>query len=231
MTTRFLDALLTARLPLIAELKRTDPDGNDLRGGRTDAEVIAAYIDAGVSCLSVVTGRWFGGDARMLTEMRTVTDLPVLRKDFITRRAQLAETVELGGDAVLLTAQLLPSDGLLGLARAALELGLTPFIEVVSTFEVETVAAVAADSIIAVNNKDIRSQERGGAELDRSLRLLPAVVEAGCPAPVSASGIATPDDAFRLLQAGYRGLLVGTSLLSADALEDWAGLRVPGRPQ
>ena len=50
--------------------------------------------------------------------------------------------------------------------------------------------------------------------------LLPAVLRSGADCAVSASGIAGPEIAARLLDAGYDALLVGTSLLR-DA-DGWA---------
>ena len=224
MSTRFHDALHEAALPLIMEVKPRSADGVDLLGGRTLSEIVNAYEQAQAPCISVVTGKWFGGTPQLVADVRSRTDLPILRKDFITRRSQLEQTVELGGDAVLLTAQLLPSEALLRLAREALECGLTPFIEVVSAKEIAAVRHVAQQSIVAVNNKDIRTQEREAADLDRSRRLLSAVLETGCALPVSASGIDTPEDARKVLSWGYRGLLVGTALLDAVQLDVWSDI-------
>lgn len=224
MNTRFHDALSHATLPLIMEVKLQGADGADLLGGRTVPETVAAYEAAGASCLSVVTGKWFGGEPELLAEVRRLTELPILRKDFITRHSQLEETVDLGGDAVLLTAQLLPADGLRRLAGQALALGLTPFIEAVSAEEIQAIGAVAAESVIAVNNKDIRTRERGASDIDRSLRLLPAIQDTGCTLPVSASGIDSPEIARWLLSLGYRGLLVGTALLDQSDLSKWSAL-------
>lgn len=227
MTTRFHETLALAGLPLIMEVKLQGPDGADLMGGRPVPEVVASYLAAGAPCLSVVTGRWFGGSPELLSEVRALTDLPLLRKDFITRQSQLDQTADLGGDAVLLTAQLLPVEGLRRLAEGALARGLTPFIEVVSAEEIHSISDLAAESIIAVNNKDIRTRERDAPDLDRSHRLLGDVLDQGCTLPVSASGIDTPEIAQWLLSLGYRGLLVGTALLDHGDLSQWSGLTPP----
>lgn len=224
MSTRFYDALREAALPLVMEIKPQNSDGVNLLGGRSLDEIVDAYERAQAPCISVVTGKWFGGTPQLVADIRSRTDLPILRKDFITRKSQLEQTAELGGDAVLLTAQLLPSDALLRLSGEALEYGLTPFIEVVSAEEIYAVRRVAQHSIVAVNNKDIRTQERGAANLERSRRLLPAVLESGCALPVSASGIDTPEDARKVLSWGYRGLLVGTALLDAAQLDTWSDI-------
>ncbi|REE99953.1 indole-3-glycerol-phosphate synthase [Thermomonospora umbrina] len=220
MASSFVDTLTGARRPVIMELKPRSADGEDLFRGRSPAEIVARYEAAGAPCLSVVTGRWFGGDADLLAEVVGRTDLPVLQKDFITNAGKLRAASDLGASAVLLTAALLPGAALARLAERALALGLTPFIEVADLAEVEALPSCEG-CVVAVNNKDIRVRERGDADLDRSRRLLPAVRRTGTPCPVSASGIDDPRVAAGLLNAGYAGLLVGTRLLRADRLESW----------
>ena len=85
MPSRFIDALLASHLPVIMEVKRQDGDGVALMGERTIPEIVAEYVAAGAPCISVVTGRWFGGTEQMLRDVAELTDLPLLQKDFITR--------------------------------------------------------------------------------------------------------------------------------------------------
>ncbi|WNF28380.1 indole-3-glycerol-phosphate synthase [Streptomyces sp. C11-1] len=220
MASAFPDALMGADRPVIMELKPRSANGEDLFRGRSPAEIVARYEAVGAPCLSVVTGRWFGGDADLLAEVVTCTGLPVLQKDFITKEGQLRAARDLGASAVLLTAALLPRAALARLAERALALGLTPFIEVASPAEVEALPS-GEGCVVAVNNRDIRNRERGDADLDRSHRLLPSVRLTGTPCPVSASGIDDARAAAGLLSAGYAGLLVGTHLLRAGHLESW----------
>ncbi|MEU3573200.1 indole-3-glycerol-phosphate synthase [Kitasatospora sp. NPDC036755] len=216
----FIDALLTAARPLVMEVKLRDPHGADLLGERTVTDLVTRYEQAGAPCLSVVTGRWFGGTPRLLRDVAAATELPVLQKDFLTRPAQLEAAKALGASAVLLTAALLPATSLRRLVDAALDLGLTPFVEITDERELDTLPRVP-ECVVAVNNKDIRTRERDRGDLGRSLRLLPALRAAGCRAPVSASAITEPADAARLLDAGYAALLIGTSLMRTTDLTGW----------
>ncbi len=224
----FIDALLDARLPVVMELKPRGAGGEDLFQGRTPGQLVALYEAAGAPCLSVVTGRWFGGTTDLLRAVVGHSRLPVLQKDFLTNAGQLRDARDLGASAVLLTASLLPRAALVKLVGTSLSLGLTPFIEV--TTEAEVAGLPPCDEcVVAVNNKDIRDRERGAADIERSLRLLPAVQRTGTPCPVSASGIDGAGVAARLLDAGFGGLLVGTGLLRADGLEAWCRA-LDGRP-
>ena len=77
------------------------------------------------------------------------------------------------------------------------------------------------DCIIAINNKNIREQERDSGDIDTSRDLLEPAIEAGTPCPVSASAIIDPRIAAELIDAGFKGLLVGTGLLVADSIQGW----------
>lgn len=220
MTARFIETLLAADHPVIMEVKRRDSHGRDLFRGRSVAQIVADFEAAGAPCVSVVTGPWFGGSTTLLREVAAITDRPVLQKDFITRRDQVREAADLGASAVLVTAALLTPAILRDLVAACLDSGLTPFVEVTSEEEIEAVPH-SADCVIAVNNKDIMAKERDPGDLARSVRLLPALLRTGTRCPVSASGIDRPEVAARLLDHGFAGLLIGTSLLRAGSARHW----------
>ncbi|QLQ36632.1 indole-3-glycerol-phosphate synthase [Micromonospora robiginosa] len=221
MGTDFRAALRDARRPIVMEVKRRDAAGADLFGGRSVARIVATYERAQAPCLSVVTGRWFGGTPDLLREVRSLTDRPLLQKDFITGRRDLDRAVALGAQAVLLTARLLARSTLDALVAAAVRRGLTPFVEVATRAEIRAVPR-PDECVVAVNNADIGDRERGGGDLRRGLDLVDEVVATGTRCAVSASGIDGPASAARLLRAGYQGLLIGAGLLRAgDDLPGW----------
>src|ERR1700760_3960361 len=176
MPSRFIDALLTGRLPIIMEVKRSDGEGAELMGERTIAEIVEQYVAAGAPCISVVTGRWFGGNDEMLREVAALTDLPLLKKDFITREKQIVAAKQMGASAVLLTAKILPAKTFQHLIELALGHGLTPFVEVVDQDELATGTHPGA-CIIGVNNKDINPREGEPGHVDASRSLLEATIQ------------------------------------------------------
>jgi len=220
MPSAFTSALLAGRLPIIMEVKRSDGEGAELIGDRTIPEIVEQYVAAGAPCISVVTGRWFGGTDDMLTEVAGLTDLPLLKKDFITREKQIAAAKEMGASAILLTAKILPSKTFQHLIELALDHGLTPFVEIVDQAELDSVIH-PDECIIAVNNKDINTREREPGDIDTSRSLLEATIQAGTPCPVSASAILDPRIAAELVDSGFKGLLIGTGLLRADSIQSW----------
>jgi indole-3-glycerol phosphate synthase len=202
------------------EVKRRTAEGVELIGDRTIPEIVDQYLSAGAPCISVVTGRWFGGEDSMLEEVAGLTEVPLLKKDFITRESQIIGAKEMGASAILLTARILPSSTFQSLIETTLRHGLTPFVEVADQGEIDSVVH-AEDCIVAVNNKDIRQQERGEGDIDLSRSLLEATLQTGTPCPVSASAITDPKVAAELVDAGFRGLLVGTGLLQSESVQGW----------
>jgi indole-3-glycerol phosphate synthase len=220
MPSRFIDTLLASPLPVIMEVKRRTAEGAELMGDRSIPELVSEYLAAGAPCISVVTGRWFGGEDEMLKEVAGLTDVPLLKKDFIVRESQIEGAKEMGASAILLTARILPKSAFQKLIETTLSHGLTPFVEIADHEEIDSVVH-AEDCIVAVNNKDIREQERGEGDIDLSRSLLEATIETGTPCPVSASAITDPRVAAELVDAGFKGLLIGTGLLQSDSVQGW----------
>jgi indole-3-glycerol phosphate synthase len=108
MVSTFIDELLSTHLPVIMEIKKRDGYGEELFEHRSLSEIVCEYHRAGAPCLSVVTGRWFSGSDEMLRDVARLTNLPIVRKDFIATESQIARTKDMGASAVLLTARILP---------------------------------------------------------------------------------------------------------------------------
>jgi indole-3-glycerol phosphate synthase len=218
--SRFIEALLAAPLPLIMEVKRQDANGVQLMGERTIPELVAEYTAAGAPCISVVTGRWFGGEDQMLRDVAELTALPLLKKDFITRERQIEAAKEMGASAILLTAQILPKVALPKLIETTLGHGLTPFVEVVDEDELGRVVH-AEECVVAINNKNIKDQERDAGDIDVSRAMLEPALRTGTTCPVSASAITDPKVGAELIAAGFKGLLIGTGLLRSGSVQGW----------
>jgi indole-3-glycerol phosphate synthase len=193
---------------LIAEVKKASPSKGVIRTDFDPVTIARIYEAHGASCISVLTDeQYFQGSLEYLSQVRAAVELPVLRKDFILDRYQLYEARLAGADAVLLIAECLDDCQLRSLHNEALDLGLTPLVEL---YEMRNVARVldAGAMLIGVNNRDLRTFE---VDLDHTLR-----VREQLPADrvlVSESGISTRADADRVAQAGARAMLVGESLM------------------
>lgn len=207
---------LTAHNPaVIAEIKKASPSAGLIRKD-FDPEIIAhEYQAAGAAAISVITEvQHFQGGLEILASLRWGIKIPLLRKDFIVDSYQILEARHAGADAVLLIAALLDSSTLNNLRSEAEQYGMDALVEVHNEAELQK-ALDSGASIIGVNNRDLRTFE---VSLDTALRmapLLPSHVIA-----VAESGIHTSDDIHKLVNAGYRGFLVGEQLMRSPSPGD-----------
>lgn len=211
---RIADVKAAQRIPIIAEIKPSSPSAGQLLRERNIADIVQAYIVGGAACISVVTGRWFGGELSMLAQVAQLTSLPLLRKDLIVNLDQIKVSIDHGANAVLLTKKVLQPSHLEKMIDLCISLKVTPFIEVASQDEIDSLPTNQA-TIIGIANRDIARKEMDTGSGLQSIDLIgKAKGKAG--AIVSASGINTALEANALYTAGFDGLLVGTSLLQAD---------------
>jgi indole-3-glycerol phosphate synthase len=193
---------------LIAEVKKASPSAGIIRADFDPVQIAVAYAAHGASCISVLTDvDYFQGSLSYLTAVREAVELPVLRKDFIVDSYQLIEARVAGADAVLLIAECLDDCQLRALHNEAIELGMTPLVELYEPNNLERVLEAGA-TLIGVNNRNLHTFE---VDLEHTLRIRQQVPE-GCVL-VGESGIKTRSDVLLLEEAGVEAMLVGESLM------------------
>jgi indole-3-glycerol phosphate synthase len=204
--------LQTSGINVIAEFKRRSPSKGMIREGANPIEIARAYQAGGAVAMSVLTEEdYFAGSLEDLRQVKATVDLPVLRKDFIVDEYQVYESAAAGADAILLIVAALDDELLSRLRRLAEdELQMDALVEVHTSEEMRRAVACGA-KLIGVNNRDLRTFE---VWLETSLSL---AREAPSDALlVSESGLNNAADVQRLYDAGYRGFLIGETLMRAD---------------
>jgi indole-3-glycerol phosphate synthase len=205
------------RNAVIAEIKFSSPSAGVLRERVSPGRLATAYRDGGCAAISVLTEpAYFNGRPEDIAVVKAAVDLPVLRKDFIVDLRQIAETRDLGADAVLLIA------GILGertgeFVSAALRAGLEPLVEVHTPAEAEIALGSGAE-LIGINNRDLRTME---VRPQTTAALAGPLREAG-KTVVSMSGIRGPED-IRRMATDADAFLTGTALMTSDDPERMVG--------
>ena len=206
-----LDPLPAFRGPgssVIAEVKRRSPSKGDLAAIPDPAALAATYQRGGAHAVSVLTEeRRFGGSLADLDAVRAAVEVPVLRKDFVVDTYQLLETRAHGADLVLLIVAALPGDELRRLYDHAIELGLTPLVEVHDETEAEHAAELGAP-LVGVNARNLKTLDVDPQTFGKLAPLLPDAAVL-----VAESGIGSPDDVRRLVGEGAQVVLVGEALV------------------
>jgi indole-3-glycerol phosphate synthase len=206
----FAAALEAPGLSVISEIKRASPSAGFIREA-DPAEWGGRYEKEGASCLSVLTEpEHFKGSLEDLDAARGSTTLPVIRKDFTVDEAQVLQAGT-RADAVLLIAALFGAGALARYVSLAVEVGLTPLVEVHDEREAE-LALESGARVIGVNNRDLRDFT---VDLGTFERLGPRLAGATL---VAESGVKAPEDARRLRDAGADAVLVGEAAMRDPAL-------------
>ncbi len=195
---------------VLAEIKRASPSAGAIRPDADPAAIAIAYAAAGAAAISVLTDRqFFDGDLGFLAACRAAVPVPLLRKDFVIDRYQIAEARVAGADGVLLIVAALDDAHLRELLAAASAYGLDALVEVHDEAEAERAAASGA-RLIGVNHRDLHT-----FRIDMSLtaRIAPALPSG--TVIVGESGIRTATDVRALGEAGAHAVLVGEHLMRA----------------
>jgi indole-3-glycerol phosphate synthase len=151
---------------------------------------------------------FFKGSIKNLESVRQKVKIPVLRKDFILHKNQI---YEVESDLILLIAGTL-GDELDEFVNEAISSGREPLVEVHNKEELEN-AMLTATKIIGINNRDLTTMK---VDITTTEKLAPLINDRII---ISESGISSPEDALRMINAGADAILVGTSIMQGNVYE------------
>jgi indole-3-glycerol phosphate synthase len=202
------------RNAIIAEIKCASPSRGIIRRNVDMAMMAGALATRGCVALSVLTEPYyFGGSGQDIAKVKSAVSIPVLRKDFIIDERQVAESLALGADAVLLIAEVL-KERLPVFVDLALTYGLEPLVEVHDRTQVETALSTNAE-LIGINNRNLST-----LMIDRSAtRLLSDSIRSAGRLIVSESGMRTGDD-IREMKPYCDAFLIGSSIMAHERPEN-----------
>lgn len=198
------------QIRLIAEVKKASPSKGLIRQDFDHKDIAKIYREKNVNAISVLTEEdFFQGRLEFLAEVKTLSLLPVLRKDFIFDEYQIYEARANQADAILLIAAILDESQAEEYMHISRELGLAVLFEVHDHKELEMALRISAP-VIGINNRNLKTLQidmNTALELKKEIPLDRIIV--------SESGIRTREDVLRLEQAGIDAMLIGTSLMEA----------------
>ncbi len=203
--------LTDEKLAIIAEIKKASPSAGVISESFDPVAIAKNYERAGANAISVLTdSKFFQGSLEHLRNVRNAVSLPLLRKDFIWDRAQIAESAANGADAILLIVAALTQDQLVRLLKSAKEFRLDALVEVHSLDELQRALEAGAE-IVGINNRDLTTFDVDLAVTEKLCREVPDEIVL-----VSESGIRTPQDVARLRACGVDAVLVGEALMRGE---------------
>ncbi len=197
-------------IPVIAEVKPSSPSRFIRDVTPFEAAQIAQQMEsAGAAAISVLTEpNFFKGSIKNLESVRQKVKIPVLRKDFIIHKNQIPEVES---DLLLLIAGIL-GDELDEFVNKAISSGREPLVEVHNMDELEK-AMSTGTKIIGINNRDLTTMK---VDITTTEKLAPLINDRII---ISESGISSPQDVLRMINAGADAILVGTSIMQGNVYE------------
>ena len=153
----FKSALTLEGVSIIAEIKRRSPSSGDILVDADPAAGAKAYEQNGAAAISVLTDQeFFGGQLEFIQQVKAVTELPILRKDFIISEYQVWESFQAGADAILLIADAIDEGLLTDLYHLAAELGMHILIETHSAENLQLMRDLNPP-IVGVNCRNLKT--------------------------------------------------------------------------
>jgi len=207
----FKENLLNRDQAIIAEIKKASPSAGIISEDFNPIKKAKEYEDFGASALSILTEEdFFQGSNQFLIEVKAITKLPIIRKDFMIDEYQFYEAKLIGADCILLIASVLSDEEITQFVNLAETLELDYIIEVHDEEELRRVEHFK-QAMIGVNNRNLKTFE---VDLNNSINL--KQLFKGDNLFIAESGIKNQDDIDRLKEHDIHAFLIGESLMKGD---------------
>lgn len=189
---------------IIAEIKKSSPSTGILKNAVDIEKLSIGYMQAGATALSVLTDiSYFNGSNEDLSIARKFNYCPILRKDFIIDKYQIAEAKSIGADCILLIAACISPKKMIELATYAKNIGLEVLMEVHNKSEIDTHLNPHLD-LIGVNNRNLKDFS---INIETSIELSSHIPDEFVK--ISESGLYEASQLLELRKYGYQGFLIG----------------------
>lgn len=206
----FYEALRKPGLSIIGEFKNASPSLGEIKSKINLDERIREYnesVDA-ISCLTEEDH--FHGNVEYLKHIRSISTLPILRKDFMIDPYQFYEAKAIGADAVLLIVAILEDEELLSFYQLARELDLDVLVEVHDERELKRALKINP-RIIGINNRNLKNFT---IDLNTTKHLAEQMPKD--KVLVAESGIVADCDVRFLKDCNANAFLIGRALMEAQ---------------
>lgn len=218
----FYEALAKPGLSIIGEFKKASPSMGVIEDRIPLTKRIEEY-NTSVDCISCLTEEdHFHGSVEYLKEIRRLSPLPIIRKDFIIDEYQIYEAKVIGADCVLLIAAILDDETMKRFYDLSYELGMDVLLEVHDKEEMAR-ASKLNPRIIGVNNRNLKDFT---ISLENTKKLLPYASKDSLF--VSESGVTEAAHITFLKECGVDALLIGRALMESDnpqaVAKRWKGI-------
>tara|TARA_B110000305_G_scaffold135503_1_gene151268 strand:- start:1192 stop:1986 length:795 start_codon:yes stop_codon:yes gene_type:complete len=196
---------------IIAEVKKASPSKGVIRENFNHLQIARDYEKGGAACLSILTDNpSFQGSSQYLKDIRGITNLPILRKDFMIDVYQVYESRSWGADCILMIMKILDNKDLSKLVSVSKDLGMDILFEINSQEELERLLPFNP-KMIGINNRNLENFE---TDIKNSIKIKKNIPDDILV--ISESGINNAEDIIHLGDHNINNFLIGESLMRSD---------------
>ncbi|MGG7177102.1 indole-3-glycerol phosphate synthase TrpC [Clostridium paraputrificum] len=200
---RFKEVLEGEGLSIIGEYKKASPSKGIIAPYFNMEEILKLYKELEIDAYSVLTEEdFFHGSDDNLRFVKSRSNTPILRKDFIIDFYQIHQARILGASGILLIASVLGKN-LKSFYEECRTFKLKPLVEVHNREELE-LALECNSEIIGINNRNLKTFHTSLEVTEKLIEYIPKnkII-------VSESGIHNIEDLRRVKEAGASAALIG----------------------
>lgn len=206
----FIEGLKKPGISIIGEFKKASPSLGRITSKIELTDRIDEY-NASVDCISCLTEEdHFLGNVDYLKLIRSISPLPILRKDFMIDEYQFYEAKAIGANAILLITGILDDVQMRDFYQLTTELGLDALFEAHDEEQMDRALNCEA-KIVGVNNRDLRDFT---IRLETTKRLSEMVPDDRVF--VAESGIVADTDVEFLAECGVDAFLIGRAFMESE---------------
>ena len=211
LESNFKKNLENQKQSIIAEIKKASPSAGIIAEDFNPILKAKEYEKMGARALSILTEEdFFQGSNKVLQEVKKITNLPILRKDFIIDDYQIYESKLIGADCILLITSILSDSQIEDYVSKAEDINLDVLIEVHDEEELVRISRFK-NALIGVNNRNLKTFE---VDLMNAVRLRKNYN--GNQIFIAESGIKSNADIEYLVSNDINVFLIGESLMRGN---------------
>lgn len=198
---------LERKFSIICEYKRASPSTGFI-SSKGLKEAIQSFEAGGASAISILTEKsFFNGSINYLEMAKSITNLPLLMKDFIIDKYQIFQARAHGASSILLITSICPH--LESFIRLSRTLDMEPLIECENSLEIYK-ALDSGAKIIGINNRNLNNFT---INLNKTRAFAPLIPPDKIL--VSESGVKRAEDVKKLREYGADAILIGTRAMKS----------------
>lgn len=198
-------------IAIIAEIKRKSPSHGILNHNFNIKNIAENYKKGGATCISVLTDyKYFAGKNEYINIVKTISGLPILRKDFIIDPYQIYQAKTIGSDAILLIMSCLSMDQAKEFEDIASSIGLDILVETHNEDEIAK-ALELNTKLIGINNRNLKTLDISLNNIKNLAELIPNNKIIICE-----SGINSKKDLDMITNLDIYGFLIGGYLMKGE---------------